>query len=1021
VGIRIPCGGGESMSNVFSQLHPSLQDSLSDKGWAATPIQEMSIPEIIEGKDRILIAPTGSGKTLSAVLPIIHRCLDENWEPLAILYITPLRALNRDIDRRLHDIAESVGLKVGIRHGDTTQSERTRQTRKPPHILVTTPETFQLMFTGKNLRKLLKSVRAVIIDEVHDLAASERGWQLSIGLSRLEALSGKKVQRIGLSATVGNPSEVSRWLSKDDGEPIIATGQRTTQLVVDTSLPLHEDEVGGIELALPPRAHATFREMIEIIRESPPCLLFVNSRNDAETIANRLQKMAPDVNIGVHHGSLATQTRVEMEDQLRKGELSGLVCTSSLELGIDVGKISRIIQIKSPRSVDRMLQRVGRADHRLGGIGIGNLLAWDCDEISESAVIAEKAMMHELEPVEWRKSPKSVVANQLVLMAHSFGAFPIDEATEILTNTSQFEDWTREKTEALLAVLADGWILRTTSKPEDLPWYRWPKVIYELAREQTTDIELPEDRPLFSVPEEEIDHRLKQIKVKVPKRFQNGWFSTAGRTRQWVTNHLSMIPDKQSYRVRDSVTRKTIGSVDEAFVLSLNDSGEDEDGTTRRFVIAGRTWMIIDADPEKSELLVVPVSDQAKAPQWVGELPPVPPDIARDIGRLRGLIAKEFEIFTPENDTPNQVIDTTQIFNRRGTSVADYPLNDYALGMLCEEIGNHVEKTGSLPTDRRITIEERNDALMVNSCHGSKINETLGHLILAMASTKSGYWGRLIVEPTRIGLQASQVKAEDIVGWLKNTPPEALEGILSVTLPNSRQVRWRFAQVAKTFGILRHGIDPRKINLQGLLKKYRGTIVMEEVLEKLFFERMDLEGAKDVLRAIQSDLIEIELTPSGPLGISRRSSKDLLLPNWDNAAVREKLKLRLTNERAVLCCLKCKSKRRFRVAKYPELKDAKICLRCKGRMLACSREGMEKMLQSWVESDDEGDQGRMMKNAELVQNRGYEGILCLMARGIGEATAQRILKKIPRNNIDNLLKAIHNAEIEYARTRRFWG
>ena len=1021
MGVRILCGGGESMSNVFSQLHPSLQNSLNEKGWTATPIQEMSIPEIIEGKDRLLIAPTGSGKTLSAVLPIIHRCLDENWEPLAVLYITPLRALNRDIDRRLHDIAESVGLKVGIRHGDTTQSERTRQTRKPPHILVTTPETFQLMFTGKNLRKLLQSVRAVIIDEVHDLAASERGWQLSIGLSRLEALSGKKVQRIGLSATVGNPSEVSKWLSNHDGEPIIATGQRTTQLIVDTSLPLHEDEIGGMELALPPRAHATFREMIEIIRESPPCLLFVNSRNDAETIANRLQKMAPDVKIGVHHGSLATQTRVDMEDQLRKGELSGLVCTSSLELGIDVGKISRIIQIKSPRSVDRMLQRVGRADHRLGGIGVGNLLAWDCDEISESAVIAEKAMKHELEPVEWRKSPKSVVANQLVMMAHSFGAYPIDEATEILSNTSQFEDWTREKTEALLTVLSDGWILRFTTNPDDLPWYRWPKTVYQLAREQTKDIELPEDRPLFSVPEEEIDPKLKQIKVKVPKKYQKGWFSTAGRRRQWVTNHLSMIPDKQSYRVRDSVTRKTIGSVDEAFVLSLNDSGEDEDGTTRRFVIAGRTWMIIDADPEKSELLVVPVSDQAKAPQWVGELPPVPPDIARDIGRLRGLIAEEFEIYSSKKNDFEQEIDATQIFDRRNTTVSDYPLNDYALGMLCEEIGNHVEKTGSLPTDRRITIEERNDALMVNSCHGSKINETLGHLILAMASTKSGYWGRLIVEPTRIGLQASQVKAEDIVGWLKNTPPEALEGILSVTLPNSRQVRWRFAQVAKTFGILRHGIDPRKINLQGLLKKYRGTIVMEEVLEKLFFERMDLEGAKDVLRAIQSDLINIELTPSGPLGISRRSSRDLLLPNWDNAAVREKLKLRLTNERAVLCCLKCKSKRRFRVAKYPEIKDAKTCLKCKGRMLACSREGMEKMLESWVNSDDEGDQVRMMKNAELVQNRGYEGVLCLMARGIGEATAQRILKKVPRNNVENLLKAIHNAEIEYARTRRFWG
>ena len=1009
------------MSNVFSLLHPKLHNSLSERGWNATPIQELSIPEIITGKDRLLIAPTGSGKTLSAVLPIIHRCLEENWEPLAVLYITPLRALNRDIDRRLSEIAESVGLKVGIRHGDTTQSERSRQTRKPPHILVTTPETFQLMFTGKNLRELLKTVRAVIIDEVHDLAASERGWQLSIGLSRLEALSDRKVQRIGLSATVGNPDEVSEWLSSTDGKPIIATGQRTTELIVDTSLPEAEDEVGGIELSLPPRAHATFREMVKIIRHSPPCLLFVNSRNDAETIANRLQKMAPDVKIGVHHGSLATQTRIEMEEQLRTGELSGLVCTSSLELGIDVGKISRIIQIKSPRSVDRMLQRVGRADHRLGGIGVGNILAWDCDEISESVVIAERAMKQEIEPVEWRKSPKAVVANQLVMMAHSFGAFPIDEATDILSKTSQFKEWTREKTESILTVLADGWILRFISKPEELPWYRWPKAVYELARAESKQLTLPDERPLFSVPDEEISDELKKIKVKVPKRFQKGWFSTAGRTRQWVSNHLSMIPDKQSYIVRDSVSRKSIGSVDEAFVLSLNDSGEDEDGTTRRFVIAGRTWMIIDADPEKSELLVVPVSDQAKAPQWVGELPPVPPDIARDIGRLRAIIASDLGIELVEPDMSSEKIDTSQIFARRKTQISDYPLNQYALGMLSEEIGTHVSKTGSLPTDRTITIEERNDAIIVNSCHGSKINETLGHLILAMASTKSGHWGRLIVEPTRIGLQASQVKAEDIVGWLRNTPPEALEGVLSVTLPNSRQVRWRFAQVAKTFGILRHGVDPRKINLQALLKKYRGTVVMQEVLEKLFFERMDIDGSKDLLNAIQQDIIQIELTPAVPLGISRRSSRDLLLPNWDNAAVREKLKLRLTNERAVLCCLKCKAKRRFRVARFPDLKDKNICIKCRGTMLACSREGMEKMLDSWIDSEEESDQIRMVKNAEIIQNRGFDGILCLMARGVGEATAQRILRKVPRNNIENLLRTIHNAEIEYARTRRFWG
>ena len=256
---------------------------------------------------------------------------------------------------------------------------------------------------------------------------------------------------------------------------------------------------------------------------------------------------------------------------------------------------------------------------------------------------------------------------------------------------------------------------------------------------------------------------------------------------------------------------------------------------------------------------------------------------------------------------------------------------------------------------------------------------------------------------------------------MHETPPDALEGILSVTLPNSRQLRWRFAQVAKTFGILRHGVDPRRINLQALIKKYRGTIVLQEVLDKLFFEKMDIEGASDVLRAIQSGVIHTDVSAAGPLGISRRSSRDLLLPNWDNAAVRQRLKLRLVNERAALCCLKCNNVRRFRVARYHEISDIGKCLKCNGRMLACAREGMLSMLKQWVASDEESDRSRMMKNAEVVQSRGYEAILCLMGRGIGEATAQRILRKTQRKNEESLLKAIHHAEVEYARTRRFWG
>jgi len=417
---------------VFSKLEPGLQSALEEKGWTPTPVQEASLAEVVEGNDRLIIAPTGSGKTMAAILPLLDRALKNNWQGMSILYITPLRALNRDVDRRLEEMVESVGLKLGLRHGDTPQSERTRHVRKPPNVMITTPETFQLMFTGSKIRELLLTVEAVVIDEVHELAAGERGWQLSVGISRLEQLKGSSVQKVGLSATVGNPDQVAKWLS-NDGEAIIAEAPRVTELNVDAVIPLPEDEIGSLELAISPRAHATLRGLADIVSQNNPCLIFVNSRNSAETVSQRLQAIAPDLKIGVHHGSLAKEARQEMEDDLRSGSLQGLVCTSSLELGIDVGSVNHVVQIRSPRSVDRMLQRVGRADHRLGGIGKGHMLGWESDDLFEAAVIARRAMIGDIEPVEWRNRPLSVAANQIVMMVHSHGALTIDEITESIS------------------------------------------------------------------------------------------------------------------------------------------------------------------------------------------------------------------------------------------------------------------------------------------------------------------------------------------------------------------------------------------------------------------------------------------------------------------------------------------------------------------------------------------------------------------------------------------------------------
>lgn len=998
---------------VFSKLDESLQKALEERKWSPTPVQEVTQEEIASGGDRLVIAPTGSGKTMAAMLPLLDRCLKQKWQGMSILYITPLRALNRDVDRRLDEITSAVGLRLGLRHGDTTQSERTKQVRNPPNVMITTPETFQLMFTGSKLRELLRSVQAVVIDEVHEMADGERGWQLSIGISRLELFIGRRVQKIGLSATVGNPDQVAKWLS-DDAEAINAVAPRSTELAVDAIFQLPEDEIGSLELAISPRAHATLRGLADIISKEHPCLIFVNSRNSAETVSQRLTAIAPELSIGVHHGSLAKETRTQMENDLRAGNLQGLVCTSSLELGIDVGSVNHIVQIRSPRSVDRMLQRVGRADHRLGGIGRGHLLSWESDDIFESAVIARKAVAGEIEAVEWRDRPLSVAANQIVMMIHSHGALPIDAVTQAISGACQFEGWSREDTISIGNILADRWVIRCVSDPAKVPWYRWPHDVWQELQAHLKKT-LPEQPKLAH--DEEPSEDLAKLSFNLPPRFAKGWLSRSGRTREWVSKHLSMIPDKQSYRVRDAVTRKQLGNVDEAFVLSLNDGGEDQDGSQRRFVMAGRTWIVVDADPEQSELLVAPVSDQGHAPQWVGELPPTPADVAREAGRLRRLFAIDLGLM--EDEEVNE-IDPAELL--KGDSIlSDYPLNGEAKGILAEIVATHFDSAGMIPSERLITIEDRDEALVINSCQGNRINEALGHYLLAMASTRSGKWGRLIVEPCRISLQVGGVTPREIIDWLRDTPPEALEGVLSVTLPNSREVRWRFAQIAKIFGILRHGVDPRKINIQALLKKYRGTPVLDEVLSKLFHERMDVIGASDVMRAIQSGLIGLEVTAMGPLGISSRSEKDLLLPNFDNQQVRARLEGRLMNERAVLCCLKCQTIRRFRVARYPEISDAKNCLRCGGHMLACAREGLEKQLIDWVKSDEEKTRDRMMKNAQAVANRGMDAILALMGRGIGEATCQRLMRKVQRGDKDALLEAIHIAEIEYARTRRFWG
>ena len=980
-------------------LHPKVRDLIDSRNWTLSSIQRLSMKDLVSGHDRVLVSPTGSGKTEAAILPLASRFMNEGWGGLSILYITPLRALNRDIDRRLGEMLEPLGISVGLRHGDTSQKERTKQSKNPPNLLITTPETAQIMLLGSRLRMHLSGLNAVILDEVHDLASSERGAQLLVGLERIAEYCPDSFQRIGLSATVGNPNETAKWLSKD-AIPIIGPSPRSTQVVVHREVPTPSDEAESVVWASSPHSVAAHRRLAKSLSEEYPALVFVNSRNAAESVSQRLRSLNENILLGVHHGSLAAETRKKMEDGLRNGELNAIVCTSSLELGIDIGSIKRVHQIQSPRAVDRLLQRMGRAEHVIGGTGRGELLAWETDEVAEGAVIARRAMAGELEGVEWRNNPGIVAANQFLQMSIERGVVPVDLATKIVGRCSIFKDWDRENSVSLLRVLSDRWMLNFVDNPLDSDVTSWPRKLWFELSERTAG-DAPSERPSWEIEHSDIDKiRWRNQLIKgLPDILKNGWFSPSGRLGRNRVDHISMIPDELSYRVRDAVGRGVLGSVDEAFVLSL---GGEEDGGKRKsrtFVMAGRTWQIVDADPDQEEILVIPIKDSGEVPVWSGELPPVPMEVAKEVGVLRRSIA--VAIGAMEDDVRD---------------LEDYPLSDEARNHLISTVTEHYDSSGVIPDDRTVTVSESDGAVIVNTCRGSRVNETLGHFLQAMGSLKDGKMGRSTIDPYRVSLQVPSLNPSDVVKLLLETPPSSVPSIMWMTIPNGRAIRWRVVQVARKMGILEKGTDPRKVNLEGLMQRYRGTPVIEESLEKLFHERMDIEGTQDLLREISNGDVRVFHTPPGRLGRSPRAEMDLLLPAWSDIEIRERLETRLLNERAVLICLNCHGKKRRRVERIVVLEP---CSTCGGTMLACAQERMEKSLMDRIESTDQKISGKVQRNAELVRTHGHDAILCLMGRGIGEETATRILRG-PDGDRIRLLRAIHNAELQYARTRPFW-
>src|SRR3989440_650836 len=335
-----------------------------------TPAQRLGWPAIASGSHTLIQAPTGSGKTLAAFLYGIDKLTAEPGAGLRLIYAAPLTVLNYDIERNLRGPLAGLQshLRIAVRTGDTPQKERAAMLREPPDILITTPESLYLMLTSR-ARENMKGVRTLILDEVHAVAGTKRGAHLALSVERLERLVERPFQRIGLSATQRPLEEIGRFVSGARPIQLVDAG-RAKELDLRVVVPLEDMREPAEQQSIWP---SIYPEILKLVGEHRSTIVFVNNRRLAERLALRLNELAEEEIARAHHGSLAREQRIEVEELLKRGAIPCLVATSSLELGIDMGAVDLVIQVESPKSVARGLQRVGRAGHELGAVSRGRI------------------------------------------------------------------------------------------------------------------------------------------------------------------------------------------------------------------------------------------------------------------------------------------------------------------------------------------------------------------------------------------------------------------------------------------------------------------------------------------------------------------------------------------------------------------------------------------------------------------------------------------------------------------------
>jgi len=822
-----------SEHEVESYLSPLIVEWFKSRYKSFTLPQRMAIPYIKQGFNVLISSPTGTGKTLAAFLAIIDELvnLDLNnalEDYVYVVYVSPLRALNNDMRKNLlaplNDLnaivrerfGRELRIRVAVRTSDTLPHEKARMLRQPPHILITTPESLATSLAAPRFRNLLTKVRWVIVDEIHELASNKRGSHLALSLERLVDLVGRDFQRIGLSATIAPLEEVAAFLAgyTDDGKPrpvVIVDARFAKPIDIRVICP-------KLDLIYTPASvlnEAIYEELRKLIATHKTTLVFTNTRSATERVVYKLKKMLGESGIlnadeiEAHHSSLSRDVRLDVEERLKQGRLRVVVSSTSLELGIDIGYIDLVVLLSSPKSVTRLLQRVGRSGHSVDAVSKGRIIVVDRDDLVECTVLTKLAYNRKIDRVKIPKKPYDVLAQHIVGMTLEKPR-SVDEILRIVRRSYPYRDLTKDELLNIIKYLAGMY-----EGLEDFNVYA--KIRYD--------------------PDRQIVKRKREA-------------------RMIYMLNVGTIPDEAKIRVYALIDGKYryVGDLEESFVEILSPGDV--------FVLGGKTYRVLNITP--TNVVVTPAEgERPTVPTWFSEMLPLAYDSALEVGKFRRVVATM--IASMER---HEVVEWLKREYMLEEHAANY-IYDYILEQMMLT-GGKVPSDKLILVE--VWYDKLRDTtnIIFHALFGRRVNDALSRAYAYKLSQLIGENVRISVTDNGFMLTIKHHKVDE--GLLRelvaSVRSDNIESLLRSALKRTELLKKRFRHCAeRAFMLLRRyrGVEVslarRQFNSEKLLRvveEFDGFPILEETYREILEDYMDLTHAKEVLERIERGEIAVE-------------------------------------------------------------------------------------------------------------------------------------------------------------------